>query len=54
MFDVDVGAVTAELGESGVVQEHHDDVGGTVVRMRSLVEVRLRFGHGTADPTFER
>ena len=50
---VDVRAVAAELGEPGVVEQHHDDVRSVVTRVRWFVEVRRRIGNGAADRSLE-
>ena len=46
---VDVGAVAAELGESGVVEQDHDDVRSGITGVRWLVEPRLGLGQGASD-----
>jgi hypothetical protein len=50
---VDVGAVAAELGEAGVVEEDDHHVGGVVAGVGRLVEPRLGVGDGPADAPLE-
>ena len=50
---VDVGAVAAELGEPGVVEQHDHHVGGILPRVGRLVEPRLRVGDRSPDPPVE-
>ena len=50
---VDVGAVAAELGEAGVVEQDHHDVRRVAPGVGRLVEPRLGLGDRAADPPLE-
>ena len=50
---VDVRAVAAELGKTGVVEQHDHNVGCIGTRMRRRGEVRLGLGQRAADAAFE-
>jgi hypothetical protein len=50
---VDVGAVAAELGEAGVVEQDHHDVGRVGAGMRRLVEPGLGVGDRPPDRPLE-